>query len=65
MSSWNLLGKGYEKIPPLASANLRGDYRAMCPNLLSVLALSELGLWNVPGLVAIFRTYEPQTMSKE
>ncbi|TWQ32797.1 hypothetical protein FQJ88_22625 [Xanthomonas vasicola] len=27
MSSWNLLGKGYEKIPLLASANLRGDYR--------------------------------------
>nr|WP_249027792.1 baseplate J/gp47 family protein [Xanthomonas vasicola]MDO6987086.1 baseplate J/gp47 family protein [Xanthomonas vasicola] len=26
MSSWNLLGKGYEKIPLLASANLRGDY---------------------------------------
>ncbi|PPT38766.1 hypothetical protein XabCFBP2524_04860 [Xanthomonas axonopodis pv. begoniae] len=28
MSSWNLLGKGYEKIPLLASANLWGDYRA-------------------------------------
>ncbi|QER96169.1 hypothetical protein FLG15_20645 [Xanthomonas phaseoli pv. dieffenbachiae] len=26
MSSWNLLGKGYEKIPLLASANLWGDY---------------------------------------
>ncbi|MBV6778886.1 hypothetical protein, partial [Xanthomonas euvesicatoria] len=25
-SSWNLLGKGYEKIPLLASANRRGDY---------------------------------------
>ncbi|MGC7488296.1 hypothetical protein QT607_07700 [Xanthomonas citri pv. citri] len=27
MSSWNLLRKGYEKIPLLASANLWGDYR--------------------------------------
>ncbi|RNK80254.1 cardiolipin synthase, partial [Xanthomonas vasicola pv. vasculorum] len=27
MSSWNHLGKGYEKIPLLASANLRGDYQ--------------------------------------
>ncbi|MBD3956602.1 hypothetical protein GUH95_15865, partial [Xanthomonas citri pv. citri] len=26
-SSWNLLGKGYEKIPLLASANGRGDYQ--------------------------------------
>ncbi|MGD3385117.1 hypothetical protein QT497_22275 [Xanthomonas citri pv. citri] len=26
MSSWNLLRKGYEKIPLLASANLWGDY---------------------------------------
>ncbi|WP_238534145.1 hypothetical protein, partial [Xanthomonas phaseoli] len=25
-SSWNLLEKGYEKIPLLASANGRGDY---------------------------------------
>ncbi|MCC4622685.1 hypothetical protein LL965_22620, partial [Xanthomonas cassavae CFBP 4642] len=31
-SSWNLLGKGYEKIPLLASANGRGDYhRTMRP----------------------------------
>ncbi|QER96927.1 hypothetical protein FLG15_23155 (plasmid) [Xanthomonas phaseoli pv. dieffenbachiae] len=28
MSSWNLLGKGYEKIPLLASANLWGDYHS-------------------------------------
>ena len=25
----NLLGKGYEKIPLMASANLRGDYQAV------------------------------------
>ena len=25
-SSWNLLGKDYEKIPLLGSANLWGDY---------------------------------------
>ncbi|MCC4629873.1 hypothetical protein ABQ013_17120, partial [Xanthomonas citri pv. malvacearum] len=29
--SWNLLGKGYEKIPLLASANGRGDYHRKCP----------------------------------
>ncbi|MBO9968759.1 hypothetical protein J7361_19175, partial [Xanthomonas phaseoli pv. dieffenbachiae] len=29
MSSWNLLGKGYEKIPLLASANLWGDYHGI------------------------------------
>lgn len=26
MSSWDLLWKGYEKIPLLAASNLRGDY---------------------------------------
>ncbi|HEY0335353.1 MAG TPA: hypothetical protein VGC74_16895 [Stenotrophomonas sp.] len=33
MSSWSLLGKGYEKIPLLAAANLRGDYPSTLANV--------------------------------
>ncbi|AZR23330.1 hypothetical protein NX81_014650 [Xanthomonas vasicola] len=61
MSSWNLLGKGYEKIPLLASANLRGDYHIFeqkntplqCAGLDRSLAAALLEVLEMPVNVAM------------
>jgi hypothetical protein len=45
MSSWNLLGKDYEKIPLLGSANRWGVTRAHLAELMGVFRLNQHSGW--------------------